>query len=197
MIASCPPTISIVGKSGCGKTTFMEALIPVLVERGYRIATIKHHSHAGTEIDQPGKDTWRHAKAGADVVVVAAPDVMGTFERLENELPLEEIACRVGTATSVDLVLTEGYKQGPAAKIEVVRAARSEEVLCSTDEVLAFVSDVPADKLPEGPPVIALDAVVEAADLVESYLVRKRAGRATTQKEHRPETSEAASRKEE
>jgi molybdopterin-guanine dinucleotide biosynthesis protein MobB len=156
----------------------MEALIPVLVERGYRIATIKHHSHAGTEIDQPGKDTWRHAKAGADVVVVAGPDVMGTFERLENELPLEEIACRVAMTTSVDLILTEGYKRGSAVKIEVVRTARSDEVICSTDEVLAFVSDVPPDKLPQGPPVIALNGVVEAADLVESYLVRNRARRA-------------------
>lgn len=160
----------------------METLIPVLAERGYRIATIKHHSHAGSGVDQPGKDTWRHAQAGAAVVVVAGPDVMGTFERLESELPLEEIASRVASTTSVDLILTEGYKQGPAIKIEVVRAARSDEAICAPEEVLAFVSDVPPDRLPQGPPVVALDGVVEVADLVECYLVRTRAGQATARR---------------
>jgi len=57
-----------------GKTTLMEVLIPELSRRGYRIATVKHHSHSGFEVDQPGKDSWRHARAGSVHVIIAAPD---------------------------------------------------------------------------------------------------------------------------
>ena len=66
--------LSIVGKSKSGKTTLVEKIIAELKRRNYRVATIKHHSHPGFEIDHPGKDSWRHAQAGSDHAVVAAPD---------------------------------------------------------------------------------------------------------------------------
>lgn len=175
-----PPIISIVGKSGSGKTTLLEALIPDLTARGYRIATVKHHSHSGDDIDQPGKDTWRHYQAGADVVIIAAPDKVAVIERLEEELTLDDVAQRLAAVTSVDLILTEGYRRGPAVKIEVVRAARSREVLCPPDELLAIVSDLPPDDLPAGPHVCALDAPQDVADFVECYLIRQRTTRAST-----------------
>ena len=56
------PVICIIGESGSGKTTLIEKIIPELKRRGYRIATVKHHSHAGFEIDHPGKDSYRHAR---------------------------------------------------------------------------------------------------------------------------------------
>jgi molybdopterin-guanine dinucleotide biosynthesis protein B len=186
MTASIPPIISIVGKSGCGKTTLLEALIPILTARGYRIATVKHHGHSGADIDQPGKDTWRHYEAGADVVVIAATDKMAIMERLEDEISLEQIASRIVTVTQVDLILTEGYRRGPAPKIEVVRAARSDEALCTPEELLALVSDVPPEKLPPGPPVCALDAVQDVADLVECRLIRHRTLQAKTRKNAEP-----------
>ncbi|MCU0489929.1 MAG: molybdopterin-guanine dinucleotide biosynthesis protein B, partial [Anaerolineales bacterium] len=74
------PILSIIGKSNSGKTTLLEKLIPELRQRGYRVATIKHHAHAGFEIDQPGKDTWRHAQAGSQVVVITAPDKLALIE---------------------------------------------------------------------------------------------------------------------
>jgi len=55
------PIISIVGKSNSGKTTLLEKLIPELVKRGYRVATIKHNVH-GFDIDHEGKDSWRIKK---------------------------------------------------------------------------------------------------------------------------------------
>ena len=79
------PILSIVGKSGSGKTTLLEKLIAELKRRGYRVATIKHHAHPGFEIDQPGKDTWRHAQAGSDHVVIAAPDKIASIRRLERD----------------------------------------------------------------------------------------------------------------
>lgn len=49
------PIVSIVGKSSSGKTTLVEKLIPELVRRGYRVATVKHNIH-DFEIDHEGKD---------------------------------------------------------------------------------------------------------------------------------------------
>ena len=68
-VAKPIPIVSVVGRSGAGRTTLLEKLIPELKQRGYRVATIKHHAHPGFEIDQPGKDTWRHANAGSEQVV--------------------------------------------------------------------------------------------------------------------------------
>jgi len=134
------PIICIVGRSGVGKTTLLEKLIPALKQRGYRVATIKHHAHPGFEIDRPGKDTWRHAQAGSDYVVIAAPDKVASIRRVEREPTLDELAA---TITDVDIILTEGYKRSDKPKIEVVRAAHSTAPICKQEELLALATDVP------------------------------------------------------
>jgi molybdopterin-guanine dinucleotide biosynthesis protein B len=134
------PIICIVGRSNVGKTTLLEKLIPALKRRGYRVATIKHHSHPGFEIDQPGKDTWRHAQAGSEHVIIAAPDKVASIRRVEQEPTLDELAA---TIREVDIILTEGYKRSNKPKIEVVRAARSREAICTPEELVALVSDTP------------------------------------------------------
>ena len=63
---SIPAIVSIVGPSGSGKTTLLEKLIPELVNRGLKVGTIKHDVH-GFDMDRPGKDSWRHKRAGAQV----------------------------------------------------------------------------------------------------------------------------------
>jgi molybdopterin-guanine dinucleotide biosynthesis protein B len=131
------PIISVVGKSGVGKTTLLEKLIAELKERGYRVATVKHDVH-GFEIDQPGKDSWRLAQAGSDSVVIASPKQLALIKRLDKEMVLSEIASFL---KDVDIILTEGYKRGNAPKIEVSRQERGGELLCPADELVAVVSD--------------------------------------------------------
>ena len=131
------PIISVVGKSGVGKTTFLEKLIAELKRRGHRVAAVKHDVH-GFEIDQPGKDSWRLAQAGSDSVVIASPQRLALIKRLDGEMPLSEIAALL---TDVDIILTEGYKRGDAPKIEVSRRERGGELLCVQDELVAIVSD--------------------------------------------------------
>ena len=159
-----PPTICIVGRSKSGKTTLLEKLIREFKRRGYRVATIKHHSHPGFEIDRPGKDTWRHAQAGSDHVVIAAPDKVASIRRVEREPALEEIAAAID---DVDVILAEGYKRTGKLKIEMVRAERSTEPICTPDELLALVTDV---AVPYNVPKFGLEDAVGLADLIETLM---------------------------
>ena len=130
--------VSVVAKSGTGKTTLLEALIPHLKSHGLRVGLLKHHSHISS-FDTPGKDTHRFAEAGADVVVGASPVQVATFRREHGSDDLDAVIAR--HLADSDLVLTEGYKRGPYPKIEVHRSARSDSLLCSRDEMLALVTD--------------------------------------------------------
>jgi molybdopterin-guanine dinucleotide biosynthesis adapter protein len=135
-----PPVVSVVGRSDAGKTTFLEKLIPELKARGLRVAVVKHDRH-GFEMDRPGKDTWRLRQAGADAVMISAPNQMALIRAgLTEEIPLDELAGLLEGA--VDLVLTEGYKSGNKPKIEVSRlAVAGGELLCEREELLALVAD--------------------------------------------------------
>jgi molybdopterin-guanine dinucleotide biosynthesis protein B len=142
MPSQTPPVVSVIGRSKSGKTTLLEGVIRELKRRGYRVGTIKHHSHAGFEIDQPGKDSWRHARAGSDHVMIAAPDKLASIRLLERELPLYQVARLM---PDVDIILTEGYKAAGKPMIEVARAARSRELLAETDDLIAVASDFRGD----------------------------------------------------
>lgn len=161
-----PPVISVVGKSGVGKTIFLERLIVELKGRGVQVATVKHDVH-GFEIDQPGKDSWRHAQAGSDTVVISSPRRVAIIKRLEEEMPLDEI---VGAyARDVDLVITEGYKSGPKGKIEVSRRERSRELVSPPEDLIAIVTDQSFDT---DVPQFGLDDVRGVADLVATRFLR-------------------------
>jgi molybdopterin-guanine dinucleotide biosynthesis protein B len=160
-----PPIVSVVGKSGVGKTVFLEKLIAELKGRGYRLGTIKHDPH-GFEIDQPGKDSWRHARAGSDTVVLSSPSRLAIIKRVQEEMDLDGIA--EAYLRDVDLVLTEGYKSGPKKKIEVSRAQRGEELICPVEELLAVATDQPFDV---SVPQFDLHDVIGIADLLEESLL--------------------------
>jgi len=136
-----PPVVSLIGQANSGKTTLLEKLIPALTVRGVRVGTIKHHTHT-FEMDTPGKDTWRHKQAGAEIVALSSPNGLGLIRDTAYDLPIEELVSRY--FGEVDLVITEGYKRGPAPKIEVCRAATGAPPLPQRDRSwLALVSDHP------------------------------------------------------
>jgi molybdopterin-guanine dinucleotide biosynthesis protein MobB len=155
------PVITVIGKSGSGKTTLMEGLIPELSRRGYRIATVKHHSHSGFEVDQEGKDSWRHARAGSVHVIIAAPDKIASYRQLRKELMLHEIVQEV---RDVDLILVEGYRQAGYPSLEVQRAEVSSGLISTPEQRFAVASDHP---LEAGVPRFTLDDFRGMADLIE------------------------------
>jgi formylmethanofuran dehydrogenase subunit E len=155
------PVICFVGKSGCGKTTLLEKLIPDLKARGYRIGTVKHHAHPGFDIDKPGKDTWRHAQAGSDHVVIAAPDKIASIRKLPERLDLEKIAAFF---TDVDLILTEGFSRTKFPKIEVLRNDWDVEPWDHIVNRVAWVTDLPG--LETDLPSFSLDDIHGLADFI-------------------------------
>jgi molybdopterin-guanine dinucleotide biosynthesis protein B len=133
-----PPVVSVVGKSGSGKTVFLGKLIAVLKSRGVKVGVIKHQPH-GFEIDQPGKDSWRHAQAGSDTVVLSSPSRVAVIKHLNEEMTIDAVVSAY--LVDVDLVITEGYKRGPKKKIEVSRRERSQELVSRPEDLVAIVTD--------------------------------------------------------
>jgi molybdopterin-guanine dinucleotide biosynthesis protein B len=160
------PVISMVGKSGVGKTTALERVIREIKRRGYKVGTVKHDTH-GFDVDKPGKDSWRHARAGSDAVVISGPRKMALIRQLDSEVPLDDIVQLMG---DVDLVITEGYKQGDKPKIEITRQERGTKLLCRPEELIGIMADYPVD-MPV--PQFALEDAAGVVDLLERLYLRE------------------------
>ncbi|MDH7499278.1 MAG: molybdopterin-guanine dinucleotide biosynthesis protein B [candidate division NC10 bacterium] len=162
------PIVSFVGSSESGKTTLLESLIPLLRGKGYRVGTIKHGSHP-VSLDEEGKDSWRHARAGAEVALVSTPSSLGVFRSLEREVSLEELAeCYL---SDMDLILAEGYKQERIPKIEVRRGPFDGSLLTGEGEnLLAVVSDRP---ISVKVPVFSPDQPETLVDFLAERFLRK------------------------
>lgn len=129
------------------------------------MGTVKHHR--GTfELDISGKDTWRHAQAGADVVALATPTGLGIVKKLQQEPSLEEITRHM---TGMDIIVVEGFKKGNQPKIELVRSEMSNSPVCPVEELIALVSDLP---LQLGPPLFGLEEYTGVADLIEQRFLK-------------------------
>jgi molybdopterin-guanine dinucleotide biosynthesis protein B len=159
------PVISVVGKSGVGKTTVLELVIREIKRRGYKVGTIKHDIH-GFEVDTPGKDSWRHAQAGSDAVVISGPHKMALIRTVDEEMSLDRIVELMG---DLDLVLTEGYKRGNRPKIEVSRRERGTELLCKAEELIGIMADYPVDMQV---PQFALDDAPGVVNLLEELYLQ-------------------------
>jgi len=171
------PIISIVGKSDSGKTTFIEKLLPELVRRGYRVATVKHDVH-GFEVDQEGKDSWRHKQAGAHTVIISSPTKVALIRDVEKDLRLDEIRDKL--VQDVDLILSEGYKKDVQPKIEIFRTEKHKELLCTKeDNLVAIVSDREFDV---GVSCFFLDDIKGVADFIEKKFLKSKGEKGITLK---------------
>src|SRR5262245_18508823 len=137
------------GWSGSGKTTLIERLIPLVVARGLRVSLIKHAQHS-FDVDQPGKDSYRHRHAGCSEVLVASSRRCALVHELRDapEPGFGEVLERLSPC---DLVLVEGYKRERLPKLEVYRALVGEPLLHPEDpDIVAIASDRPVTtRLPQ------------------------------------------------
>jgi molybdopterin-guanine dinucleotide biosynthesis protein B len=164
--------IGFCGPSGVGKTTLVEKLIAELKARGQRVSVVKH-AHKRFDIDQPGKDTWRHRQAGATEVLVASDQrlaLMREFDRIGHPEPAELLA----ELSPCDWALVEGFKHAQLLKVEVWRAELEQAPVYPDDPfVVAVATDTPAAlPVPTGLPVLPMSEVAAVADFLMSNAQR-------------------------
>jgi len=132
----------LAGWSGSGKTTLMKALLPELIGRGVTVSTVKH-AHHSFDVDQPGKDSYEHRRAGATEVLVASAQRWALMRELRgaDEPGLDALIARMAP---VDLLLVEGFKRHPHPKLEIHRPSNGKPLLAPDDpHIVAVASDTP------------------------------------------------------
>jgi molybdopterin-guanine dinucleotide biosynthesis adapter protein len=157
--------IGLAGWSGSGKTTLVTRVIPVLVGRGLKVATVKH-AHHDFDLDQPGKDSWLHRQAGACEVAVVSSRRWAIMHELSGapEPPLMEMLARL---SPVDLVIVEGFKRHAHPKLEVFRAAVGKPLLHPEDDcIVAVATDAPLQEAQV--PVLMLDDIAGIASVLQA-----------------------------
>jgi molybdopterin-guanine dinucleotide biosynthesis protein B len=159
-----PPVVSIVGKSETGKTTLMEKLIGELKSRGYRVATVKH-TPQDSSFDEPGKDSWRHIQAGSEATLISSPNKTVLIKPTSGEISLEQLARLIGE--DYDIILTEGFSQGDAPKIEVHRKQVGPP-LASVRKLIAIATDEPLETKTRQ---FSLEDIKGLADLLEKGFI--------------------------
>ncbi len=146
----------LAGWSGSGKTTLVARLLPELTRRGIVVSTVKH-AHHSFDLDQPGKDSWRHREAGASEVMIASERRWALIHE-HRGAPEPSLDALIRRMAPVDLLLVEGFKHGSHDKLEVHRPALGKPLLCRDDpRVVAVASDLPVAGL--AVPLLALDDV--------------------------------------
>ncbi|MBL8399071.1 MAG: molybdopterin-guanine dinucleotide biosynthesis protein B [Candidatus Accumulibacter sp.] len=156
----------IAGYSGAGKTTLLEKIVPLLTARGWRVSVLKH-AHHGFDIDRPGKDSYRHRQAGAGEVLLASGSRWVLMHEVRDEAE-PRLADLLSYFSPCDLVLVEGYKTEPIAKLEVYRADNGKPPLWPTQpHIVAIATDQPlATPLPEALTVFDLNDVPAIATFI-------------------------------
>ncbi len=127
-LASPVPLLGITGWSGAGKTTLIEALLPLLDVQELQVAVLKH-AHHGFTVDQPGKDSDRFRQAGAVPVIVASARrfavMMETPQQAAADEPDLPLLLDYARLARPDLILIEGFKNWPLPRLQVCRPGSS------------------------------------------------------------------------
>lgn len=152
----------VIGWKNSGKTSLMERLVAEITGRGFTVSTVKHVHHE-VDLDQPGKDTWRHRQAGAQEVVLASKDRYALM--VEHRGPEPDLRAVLARMAPVDLILVEGYKRDTHPKLEVWRRETGHDLIQTNDPLVrAVATDEAGLTLPV--PVLDLNDTAAVADFV-------------------------------
>lgn len=139
--------VAVVGSKKSGKTTAVETLVKGLTKRGYKVATVKHIPEPDFTIDTKGKDTWRHAKAGANTIISVAPNELAVIKKVDTtKYNLEQIVTKC--ENDAEIIILEGFKkligQNPTVP-KIVAVKTIEEALEASEHykpILTFVGPI-------------------------------------------------------
>lgn len=180
--------VAVVGSKKSGKTTAVETLVRGLTKRGYKVATVKHIPETGFTIDTKGKDTWRHAKAGARTVISVAPNELSVIRKADTtKYSLEQLITEC--EDDVEIIILEGFKRLIGQNLavpKIVAVKTTEEVLEASGyykPILALVGPIPTEAVEQKFPYV--DVLKEPEKLVD--LVNRKAAVLVERKRKREE----------
>ncbi len=154
---------AVSGIKNSGKTTLVSKLVTALTEKGYKVGVIKHDGHE-FKADHEGTDSYKHKAAGAQNVIVYSK----TKLMMIKDLQLPNIHEMIALQDEMDIVILEGMKYSSFPKIEVVRRAISNQIVCDPSTLLAITTDVPMQV--GDIPIIPLDDFEKILDVVLNYI---------------------------
>ncbi len=153
----------VTGWKNSGKTGLMERLVTEFVARGLKVSTLKH-AHHSFDVDQTGRDSYRHREAGASEVLLSSRNRWALMHetRGEDEATMEALLAKL---SPVDLVLVEGFKRDRHRKIEAHRAETGQPLIAPGDDtILALASD--SGVVVQGRPTFDLNDTIAIADFI-------------------------------
>lgn len=157
----------LAGWSGSGKTTLAVALLEIFTARGLRVSTVKH-AHHDFDVDQPGKDSYRHRQAGAVEVMVSSANRFALMHELRGA-PEPELGALLQQMSAVDLVLVEGFKREKIDKLEIHRSVLGKPLLAPDDpHIIAIATDATVEGA--ALPVLSLDRHQVIADFILAHV---------------------------
>lgn len=163
------PVLGFAAYSGTGKTTLLVKLLPLLKQKGLRIAMIKH-AHHDFDIDTPGKDSYELRKAGAQQMLVASSQrwALMTESESNTDPQLEDLVNKLDLS-EIDLVLVEGFRHVPFDKIELHRPSQGKDkIFESDDNIIAVATDEQIDT--SGLPLLDINNIDMLAEFIEQWL---------------------------
>ena len=144
----------------------MERLVAEFKNRNLTVSTIKN-AHHGFDVDQPGKDSFRHRQAGAQEVLIASEKRWVLMHENADEFQ-PSLTDLIKKLSKADLILVEGFKQQKHAKIEVVRQTRSQSLIAESDPtILAVATDF---ELTTDKTCLDLNDTIAIADFIGIHL---------------------------
>lgn len=159
--------VGIIGWKNSGKTTLIESLVTHFSRGGLSVSTIKHAHHV-FDIDQPGKDSFRHREAGAREVLIASATRWALLHEL-READEPDLDMLLTKLTPVDLVIVEGFKRHAHMKLEVRRVGQTAPLLAPDDaDIAAVIADYPLIELEL--PVLPLNEPARVARFIADRL---------------------------
>lgn len=156
----------VIGWKNSGKTTLIERLVADIVSRGFSVSTIKHAHHT-FDVDQSGKDSYRHRVAGASEVLLTSSKRFALMHEIRDfKEPL--LAALLIKLAPVDVVLVEGYKSDNHPKIEAHRRETGKPLIATKDKTVRAIAT--NAKLEFDLPVFGLDDTQEITEFILAEL---------------------------
>lgn len=153
----------VVGWKNNGKTTLVERLISQLTQMGYKVSSVKH-AHHNVDIDEPGRDSYRHRAAGATQTLLATEKRWALMHEYRNQ-EVPKLTQLLHLFEPCDLVIVEGYKGAEHPKLEVVRNLNKRGFLADLmPNIVAVATD--KDDLDINLPQLDINNIQQVADFV-------------------------------